>query len=586
MLRGNNQTQGAESANPAPDASAVSTGSLMDPDAPLKNPAAMLGEILLEEGILTGAQVAEGLATRKAEGGFLGQKLIELGYLDQETLTQLLVKQCKIPHINLLDYQVEAGVANLIPEDLSLKYRILPIDQMGRILTVAMVDPLNAEALVAVREAFPDLRIKPILCNWADYEVVFNRTYRAPKEEEPKSEDEDPLFGLVLPEARPKKKTTADIEAEVDAAELAATPAPESAPGPSAEALSQAISASMAQLIPTLLKELRQDAPVQAAPIPVQTEASTGSAVEKKLESLAHSVSQIAQASEVFQAAQRTEERSVAATLREDLDARSSSPPAEPHERDLDADSDVATGKPLCEYRFDTFIPGASNDVTFEVAKAVSASPGAVHNPLYLCGDVGVGKTHLVNAIGNSLLDGSPKLRVGYTSANRFASHVQSSVERRMARAFRAAYGRWDVLILDDIQFLAGHVDAQEELFHVFNALHQAGNQIIIAGDKAPQKLGLLEERLVSRFEGGMVTHLMAPDWATRVAILQTQATAVSAEVPEEVLAMVAMKFPKDVRRMLGSFHKIISCARHKKCAVTCEFTNAILSNSGIDEAA
>ena len=581
MLRRNKENDKSGAAKASKDAPENPKNDLSDPDAPLKNPAARLGEILLEEGLLDSEQLEEGLAKRQDEGGFLGQKLIDLGYLDQETLTQLLVKQCKIPHINLLDYQIEPDMAKLIPEELSLKYRILPIDRMGHILTIAMVDPLNAEALVAVREAFPDLRIKPILCDWPHFEIVFKRIHSASSNEDGAAENDDPLSGLALPPKRPKKKAVKSAGAETAGAGQG-----QSSSGNlniSTEDLTEAIGASMSQLLPTLMQELRQGLASENG----GGGAPAVSAVEKKLESLAHSVSQIAQASEVFQAARRAEEKTVTETLRKDLEAGSAETSAAAGDADaLGAEADLATGSPLGGYSFDSFIAGENNAVTLEIGKAVAESPGTVHNPLFLCGDVGLGKTHMINAIGNDVVGQSKELRVGYTSATRFAAHVKSSLEQQMIRAFRVAYNQWDVLILDDIQFLAGHVEAQEELFHIFNTLHQDGKQIIIAGDKAPQKLGLLEERLVSRFEGGMVVHLMPPEWDTRILILRSQAKSVKASVPDEVLAMLAMKHPKDVRRLLGCLHRVISCAQLKGYNVTCELASNVLSEDGIGEAA
>ena len=320
------------------------------------------------------------------------------------------------------------------------------------------------------------------------------------------------------------------------------------------------------------------------------------SAVEKKLETLSNSVAQIAQYSVVFQAARKAEETSVAEGFRADLqpgagtkghgvsELKQDEAPSLGPKGDAAVKAQLDTGAPLGGYSFDTFFSGEANSVTVELAKAVAESPGQEYNPLFLCGDVGLGKTHLVNAIGNYLAENSPEVRVGYTSAGRFADHVAKAMRQQMTEAFRDAYSQWDVLILDDVQFLGGHVEAQEEFFHLFNTLHQGGRQVIIAGDRAPQKLGLLEERLVSRFEGGMVAHLLPPEWETRMEILRHHANT-KKKVPEEVLAMVAIKYPSDVRRLIGCLQKVVAYADLEGGKVTCELANRILMELAVEAA-
>lgn len=600
-----------------------------DADAPLQNPSAKLGEILLQEKLISEEHLDEGLAKQAEEGGFLGQKLVELKHLDQQTLTLLLVKQCKIPHLNLLDYQIDREVVKLIPKDLCLKHKILPVDKMGKILTVAMVDPLNIEALAAIRAQYPDLRIKPILCDWPDYEVVSEQVFNPPKEKKDSEKDADTLFGIKLPAKKSPPKKAAGEKGESEEAQadpskgelVASDDGPGAAPVASkaiaamiqtalndalsnvpssdelAEAMRQGMSDSMEGFIAVLREELAlgNGGAVAAGG---QSSAGSGlSAVEKKLESLANSVAQIAQASDVFQAARKAEEQTVAEGFRSDLqggatgggkhgvgELKQGDAPSMGPEGDAAVKAQLDTGAPLGGYSFDSFFAGEVNSVTCDIAKAVAGAPGKDYNPLFLCGAVGLGKTHLVNAIGNHLAENTPDIRVGYTSASRFADHVATSLQQRMTEAFREAYSQWDVLILDDVQFLGGHVEAQEEFFHLFNTLQQGGRQIIIAGDKPPQKLGLLEERLVSRFEGGIVAHLLAPDWETRMEILRYHSTT-KKKVPEEVLAMVATTHPNDVRRLIGCLQKIVACAELQGDKVTCELANRILIEAAVEAA-
>jgi len=163
---------------------------------------------------------------------------------------------------------------------------------------------------------------------------------------------------------------------------------------------------------------------------------------------------------------------------------------------------------------------------------------------------------------------------------------VAEAMQDAALDVFRENYCHWDVLILDDIQFMGGRVEAQEEFFHIFNVLHQQGRQIIIASDKAPDRLGLLEQRLVSRFASGIVAELKAPEWDTRMQILRHQATQTKAAVPEEILSLIAMRVPNDIRKMTGSLKKIVAFAHLVGQDMSCEMADEILSHLSIGNAA
>ena len=184
----------------------------MASDVPLENPCKRLGDILVSEGIISDGQLKEGLKKREVEGGFLGKVLVELGYLTEHDLTTFLVKQFKIPHINLMDYEFNDEMLSSLPKDICLKHSVLPIDKLGRILTVAMVDPLDSEALKAVREASPELRIKPILCSWRHYEQVVRKVFAdevAAQGEASGGETSADSFGLSATSAKTTKKAPA-----------------------------------------------------------------------------------------------------------------------------------------------------------------------------------------------------------------------------------------------------------------------------------------------------------------------------------------------------------------------------------------
>jgi chromosomal replication initiator protein DnaA len=270
-------------------------------------------------------------------------------------------------------------------------------------------------------------------------------------------------------------------------------------------------------------------------------------------------------------------------------------PETPPSAEALEADSKLMDAldseTPLESLTFANFFPGTMNEFTHKVCQAVAAAPGGEYNPLFLYGHVGIGKTHLVSAIGNAILTGGGKkksapLRVGYVSSSHFSRRLAEAILENAQDAFRENYCHWDVLILDDIQFLGGRVEAQEEFFHIFNALHQQGRQIIIVADKAPDRLGLLEQRLVSRFASGIVAELKAPEWDTRMQILRHRVEQSGVAVPEEILSLIAMRVPGDVRKMTGALRKVAAFAKLIGKSITVEMAQEILSHLGVDEAA
>ena len=734
--------------------------------------------MLLEEGLLNLEQLESALALQKTEGGFLGRILVKQGYVSQEAVASALVKQCKIPHLNLLEYEIGQDVLALIPEEVCRGYNLLPIDKLGRILTVAMVDPLDLAALQAIREVCPELRIKPILCNWEHYEQVLQKVYAnngkggehggrqsltveglgfrsaAPKAEVPAA---PPVEQATLPPtptpthsaptgmdattlAQAMQSTNATLLAalkegfdglgkslatappaaggsippeayahalrdalrDVMPAMASSGPAPtaaaldqnllartlqdsvggaiqealatvmvklraESSAQPSMEQIAQLITTSQADLAERLSDSLRDavvaqgaqptsaTAPPNAYPpetlaavirdsvggamqeamaaLMVQMRASSGarsgdgeltqevvSALRDSQAQLAHSIEHALQSGQTAQAAttQRLEQiaesalQSVqqAALLVEQVNTHENQDgsrlvkrgsltsvmpfrgriPEGDSDGKLEADQQVYdtldSDQPQELFHFNNFISGKANAFTYKIAQAIAAKPGGEYNPFFLYGAVGIGKTHLISAIGNAVNQNTPSVRTGYVSASHFSRRLSEASRANALDAFRENYCCWEILILDDIQFLGGRVEAQEEFFHIFNTLHRAGRQIIIASDKAPDRLGLLEKRLVSRFASGIVSELKSPEWEARVEILRQYAQQHRASVPDEILNLVAMRVPKDIRKMTGSLRKIVAYSELTGQEVSCESANEILSHLGEEQAA
>ena len=790
------------------------------------NPPQRLGDLLLASRLVTEAQLHEATSESVKTGEFLSKVLVQKQFITQDDINACFVKLCKIPHISLLDYDVSSDVLQLIPQELCLKYGLLPIDKLGRILTVAMVDPLDAEALSIIREHCSELRLKPILCNWAHFEQVSQKYFAASAKRSDGGGESMASFGLsTLPPKSAPKPAVAPIPAPPTALagapqagaidtvalasaiqeglrgvvrELAARPhevaAAPAGSGISPEALAEVMRASvrdaMAEALQALdrpaaaasappdwsgfetvfrasladlkdslrvqpavvapagpagavapvaadwsgleaafrsaLDELKQTlhapaAPVTAAPEPSASNVamersiqelvtalksqpapgeliaevvrdSVGGAMQEALAAIVvqlrgsqraeqeppspaafaemirdtlGGVMQEAMATLVVQsrgnAAQsesaaasqeallaamrasqegmvnamrdvietsRTAQEAQGARLAEIAEAAVQStqqtsqlveaslvqnerlgnlrknnrerhasvspfgvlPATEPDPEHAAGDERVRDALdaeiPLETLTFDTFFPGKANSFTVQIGQSVAQSPGGEYNPFFLYGHVGLGKTHLISAVGNHIRKQHPGHRVGYVSASHFSRRLKEALAADAQDAFRENYCHWDVLILDDIQFMGGRVEAQEEFFHIFNVLYQQGRQIVIASDKAPDRLGLLEQRLVSRFSSGIVAELKPPEWETRMQILRHHVAAAQASIPEEICSLIAMRVAGDIRKMVGSLRKIIAFAALSKEPVTVELATEILSHIGGEEAA
>jgi chromosomal replication initiator protein len=218
-----------------------------------------------------------------------------------------------------------------------------------------------------------------------------------------------------------------------------------------------------------------------------------------------------------------------------------------------------APGLPFPNYTFEAFVPGPSNRFAHAAAMAVGeAPPSKAYNPLFIYGGVGLGKTHLIVAIGHHMHRLAPRLRVKYVTSESFMAEFIKAVRERQGYQFAARYRDVDVLLVDDIQFLAKREETQTEFFHTFNALHEKERQIVIASDRPPQELGM-EERLQSRFRLGLCVDVQPPDLETRIAILQLKAGRERVHVPDEVIEYVASKFDQNIRELEGALVRVVA---------------------------
>lgn len=231
-------------------------------------------------------------------------------------------------------------------------------------------------------------------------------------------------------------------------------------------------------------------------------------------------------------------------------------------------------------YTFETFIVGAGNELAFAACQAVAAEPGGRYNPLYLYGGVGIGKTHLIQAVGNAVLAKNPRARIVYASTEQFVQEFVDALRYRKTTDFAKHYRGADVLIVDDMQFIAGKEKVQEEFFHTFNALHQANKQIIISSDKPPRDIPTLEERLQSRFVMGMTIDMQIPDFETRCAIIQTKATQHDTELPPDVVEYLANLVQSNIRELEGVLNQLLAFCEMRELQPDLEIATSLLGSA------
>lgn len=235
------------------------------------------------------------------------------------------------------------------------------------------------------------------------------------------------------------------------------------------------------------------------------------------------------------------------------------------------------------KYTFDNFVVGSHNKFCHAIAHAVAKNPAKAHNPLFIYGGVGLGKTHLMQAIGHYILANSSNIKIKYTSSETFTNELINSLKNNTAHDFKKKYREVDVLLIDDIQFIEGKIHTQEEFFHTFNDLYESGKQIVLTSDKPPKDISTLTERLRSRFEWGILADIGVPDIETRIAILKNkiERDGITLNIPNDVLEIIATAYQNNIRELEGALNRVVAYASINNCAITCDSIRNIINFAG-----
>lgn len=232
------------------------------------------------------------------------------------------------------------------------------------------------------------------------------------------------------------------------------------------------------------------------------------------------------------------------------------------------------------KYTFDTFVVGTSNEIAHAACRAVANRPGDAYNPLFIYGGVGLGKTHLLQAVGNAIVDANPSFTVMYVASEKFANEFVESLQEQTTQQFKKRYRNVDVLIIDDVQFFAGKDKTQEELFYTFNSLYSQNKQLILSSDRPPSAIPTLQERLSSRLAAGMIVDIKKPDYETRLAILQEKRDVRGVPIDQDVLVFIAKNVQSNVRDLEGAFNQVAGHSEFHNQKVTVEQAKRILKDT------
>ncbi|MDI6783864.1 MAG: DnaA/Hda family protein [bacterium] len=507
--------------------------------------AKQLGELLIEQRLITQSMLDQALVLQQQRRLPLGKILLQLGYVTEDDLNTILARQFGSIYINPRGFVLrDANLLNLIPETIARKLNCFPIEKTNEQFTVAMSDPWDTNAIQELTD-LTKATIQPIFSQKEWIIQIIDKYYPTvtpePKEPPP-AEPPSP----AEPAGAPTEKTTT--------ATGAVPPVPEPIPEkpalieiPKPETIAEP---ELVRPAPPVKPELEPPAPV-ISPVPTPIPSP--------------SVSQPV----------AVPQPSVVSIPPAPVSTPTTGAPAVPA---APLPSTTLLTQPIPEYTFESFVVGTGNQLAWAAAKNVAESPGATFNPLFIYGGVGLGKTHLANAIGNLILQRNPVVALTYIPCNRFIEEMITAIANASVNTFRQQYWHLQALIIDDVQFLAGQERTQVELFQTFEELHHRKAQIVLTSDRLPKDIPQLEDRLRSRFEGGLIVDVQMPDLETRVAILRRKAMQRNLVLPDDIANVIATFISTNVRELEGVLNKISAISLLCGRPITMQVVQNILS--------
>jgi chromosomal replication initiator protein len=493
-----------------------------------------LGELLIEQRFITQSMLDQALALQQQRHLPLGKILLQLGYVTEDDLNVVLAKQFGSIYINPRGFVLrDTSLLNLIPEETARKLACFPIEQNGEQLTLAMADPWNTEAIHDLTE-LTHLTVQPIFSRKEWISQIIDKYYKTIKKE-----IIPPEIPILQPESeKPISVLTPEVQSEQPLVQTG-LPSESSVTEPTGKTLKQEtqLLPEQKELIPESTKSFRTRNQEQ---IPGDKSIPQ---IKPKPQFLPNGAS----AAELVVPEQRLKKTTL-------------------------------LSQPMPELTFEYFVVGTCNQLAWAAAKNVAETTGSAYNPLFIYGGSGLGKTHLANAIGNLMLQHQPEAVIACVPCNRFIEELINAIANGKINEFHSRYWNLQLLLIDDIQFLAGQERTQVELFQTFEELHYRKAQIVLTSDRLPKDIPQLEDRLRSRFEGGLIVDVQIPDLETRAAILRRKAALHKIELSDDITNLVATFISTNVRELEGVLNKINAITQLTGHPVTLQVVQNIIS--------
>jgi chromosomal replication initiator protein DnaA len=488
-----------------------------------------IGDLLIEQKIITPAILQQAIEIQKKDYKPLGQILIDLGYITQDELNSILAKQFGSLYINPKTFSLRSeDLKVLLPAELARKYICFPFDLVGEELTVVMHDPFDSDAICELNK-FTNKHIRPIHAKKQSILDVLDKIYGP---ENKNSQQEIPTLSVT--------------EEELSSVNIVVPPPP----------------------TPTL-----PDTQKEAEDKLSQLFESTDSFLETFEEELSkEGEEENKEPSTIIEVKEKEEEEPV---IKRPWATSVTKKPAVIPSTEGIAKPDSKL--PLPYLTFENFVVAPSNQLAWAAAQNVVSQPGVGFNPLFIYGGVGLGKTHLSNAIGNELIKRYPKAKVCYITVDSFIRELIESVEHGDLKNFQSKYRNLDTLLIDDVQFLSGQERTQEEFFYIFEQLYRSNGQMVITSDRLPRQIDKLEDRLRSRFEGGLMVDVQIPDLETRIAIFRKKIAIRGLEADDDIAKVVASRLSSNIRELEGIANRILAQAQLMQEPISMEMVLNIL---------